>query len=179
MPTFLEAVKRIRELVHEKGFEDKFDDNTIFGKGLFAIMELSEALEIIKKHGIETLKVSKFAREFVSEELVDAIFYVLDLYGILYREGVAKDPDKVFNNKLIKNFAREYRYGRPSDEFVPELEAEKTLKELGKSKYNSSTVISAKNAGSEPVTPQPKKFPSEEEINRSLDYTKKPGLSGR
>jgi len=113
MPTFLEAVKRIRELVHEKGFEDKFNDNTIFSKGLFAIMELSEALEIIKKHGTETLKVSKFAREFVSEELIDVIFYVLDLYGILYREGVAKDPDEVFNKKLIKNLSREIKYGRP------------------------------------------------------------------
>ena len=113
MPTLKEAMDRVRELVHEKEFEDKFDDNTIFSKVLFAIMELSEALEIIKKHGIETLKVSKFARESVSEEMIDAIFYILDAYGILYREGVAKDPDEVFNKKLIKNLSREIKYGRP------------------------------------------------------------------
>ena len=113
MPTLEECMKGIRELVKEKGFEDDFGDKTIFGKGLFAIMELSEAIEHIKKHGSGTLKVDKYLRDCVSEELIDAIFYILDIYGILNREGVADSPDKVFEKKLNKNLNREYRYGRP------------------------------------------------------------------
>jgi len=114
MPTLTECMKSIRMLVKEKNFEDSFNDETIFGKALFAIMELTEALEIIKKNGIEVLKHSKYLRNLVSEELIDSMFYILDLYGILFREGVADNPDEVFEYKLNKNLKRRFRYGRPS-----------------------------------------------------------------
>lgn len=113
MPTLDECMKSIRELVKAKGHEDTFDENTIFKKGVFGVIELSEALDLIKKHGIETLRYDKFLRDSVSVELIDVIFYVLDIYGILNREGVAESPDKVFEKKLAKNMTREYQYGRP------------------------------------------------------------------
>jgi NTP pyrophosphatase (non-canonical NTP hydrolase) len=113
MVNLYECVQYIRDLVKEKGFEDECTDKVLFGKGLFAIMELSEAMEIIKKHGVETLKVSKHAREEVQEELIDSIFYLLDLYGLLQRDIPLEVPDKVFMDKLKKNKQRNFQYGRP------------------------------------------------------------------
>ena len=113
MVNLYECVEYIRDLVKEKGFEDTCTDQTIFGKALFAIMELSEAIEVIKKNGVETLKVSKNARECVQEELIDCLFYILDLYGILQRDIPLEVPDNVFLEKLKKNKQRNYQYGRP------------------------------------------------------------------
>jgi len=114
MPTLKECMEQIKELVKKKGFEHGLSDEIIFGKGLFAMMELSEALEPIKKHGIDILKTSSIIREAVATEIIDSIFYLLDLYGILYDNGLAQDPDEVFNQKMSRNLSREFQYGRPS-----------------------------------------------------------------
>jgi hypothetical protein len=113
LPTLEESMKMIGELVKAKGFEHDFKDNVIFGKGLFALIEIAEAIDLIKKHGIETLKVDKYLRDCISEELIDALFYILDAYGILVENGVANSPDEVFLKKLAKNMNREFQYGRP------------------------------------------------------------------
>jgi NTP pyrophosphatase (non-canonical NTP hydrolase) len=101
----------IRELVKAKGHEDDCSDNAILKKGLFAIMETSEAMEIVKKKGIDNLTREELDK--LSEELIDVIFYILDIYGILKRDKGIESPDKIFVDKLKKNFSREYYYGRP------------------------------------------------------------------
>jgi len=49
--------------------------------------------------------------------LIDAIFYILDAYGLLVRDLDVELPDKVFWNKLKRNFKRRYRYGRPENDY--------------------------------------------------------------
>lgn len=106
-----ECMKQIRKLVKEKGHENTSTDDTILKKGLFAIIEMSEAMDIVKKKGIQNL--SKSELESLCEELIDVIFYVLDIYGLLVRDYNAIDPDYMFIHKLKKNFYRRKRYGRP------------------------------------------------------------------
>ena len=113
MPTLFQCMEQIKELVKKKGFEHDLTDEVLFGKGLFAIMELSEALEHIKKHGVFILKSSPIISKEVSTEIIDSIFYLLDMYGILHDNGLVKDPDEIFDMKMAKNLAREYQYGRP------------------------------------------------------------------
>ncbi len=111
-----DMMKEIRKLVKEKGHEDTLDD--VQEKLLFAIIEISEAADLIKKHWWSnyTDKEGKIHITIleIEEELIDAIFYILDSYGIIHRDlSPSWDPDQMFEYKLEKNFNREYRYGRP------------------------------------------------------------------
>ena len=107
MPTLNECMDSIRKLVELKGHEDNIKD--VSQKLLFAVIEIAEAADIIKKHGISLLNV-----QTIEEELIDAIFYVLDTYGLIHRAfETSVNPDLMFKYKLRKNLKRDYRYGRP------------------------------------------------------------------
>ena len=99
-----ECMEHIRKLVKEKGHEDTLEAFPL--KCLFAIVEISEAVDEWKKNEFKN-------KDHIVEELIDAIFYILDAYGLLVRDLNVELPDKVFWDKLKKNFKRRYRYGRP------------------------------------------------------------------
>jgi len=42
----------------------------------------------------------------LAEELIDAIFYILDAYGMMYRDLGIPSPDVVFIEKLERNMKR-------------------------------------------------------------------------
>jgi NTP pyrophosphatase (non-canonical NTP hydrolase) len=89
--------KEIEALVVEKGFYNTRDD--VPKKLLFAFIELGEASDAWKKGASQTN---------IAEELVDAIFYVLDASRLACP---SMDMDAVFKQKLAKNRSREYQYG--------------------------------------------------------------------
>ncbi|RLC83118.1 MAG: hypothetical protein DRI61_00350 [Chloroflexi bacterium] len=107
MPSLNKCMKSIRDLVSEKGHEDSLEDIPL--KLLFAIVEVSEAVDIWKKNNFKEI-------EDIEEEIIDAVFYLLDAYGILLRDIGGKDPDQMFEYKLKKNFKRPRRYGRHDSE---------------------------------------------------------------
>jgi NTP pyrophosphatase (non-canonical NTP hydrolase) len=92
-----EMKKQIETLVLEKGFYNKPED--IPKKLLFAFIELGEASDAWKK-GCE--------EEKIAEELIDAIFYVLDASRLACP---SVDMDEMFRKKLQKNKKRVYQYG--------------------------------------------------------------------
>jgi len=47
---------------------------------------------------------------------MDVIFYILDAYGMMYRDLGIPSPDEVFLEKLERNMKRGIRYGRPEEE---------------------------------------------------------------
>jgi len=107
-------MEKIHTLIKEKHHERSLGDNTLFKKNLFAILELAEATELIKKKGINGMNDMEIAH--YGEELIDAIFYILDAYGIVYRSGKLKiSPDEMFDYKWKKNMNREKFYGRPKE----------------------------------------------------------------
>jgi hypothetical protein len=124
MPTLSECMKSIRELVKEKGHEDKLEN--VEQKLFFAVLEIAEAGDLLKKHGFVK------AHE-MSEELIDAIFYILDAYGIMHRDlPTVINPDTMFTNKLKKNLKREYHYGRPEKGIVSAASVGQVRKEIEK-----------------------------------------------
>lgn len=102
--TFEEAMGNIRKLVVEKKHENELKD--VPTKLLFAIVEVCEAVQSWKKSGFLTVNKT-------TEEIIDAIFYLLDVYGILVRDAHAVMPSTMFRLKLMKNMERPTRYGRP------------------------------------------------------------------
>jgi len=111
MPSLYECMKLVRELVASKLHEDVLEESVINGKLLYAIVEISEAIQLIKKHGI---KLPKQKLEKFLEELIDAIFYILDVYGIYHRDLKVENPDSKFMKKYEANMKREIKYGRPT-----------------------------------------------------------------
>jgi len=94
----LEEMKReIETLVFEKGFYNKPED--IPKKLLFAFIELGEASDSWKKGESE---------KKIAEELIDAIFYILDSSRLACP---SINMDKMFKEKLEKNKKRKYQYG--------------------------------------------------------------------
>jgi len=94
----LEEMKaEIEKLVLEKGFYNSRED--IPKKLLFAFIELGEASDSWKKGMNE---------EEIAEELVDAIFYILDASRLACP---TINMDEMFTRKLEKNRKREYQYG--------------------------------------------------------------------
>jgi NTP pyrophosphatase (non-canonical NTP hydrolase) len=89
--------KAIECLVIEKGFYNKLED--IPKKLLFAFIELGEASDAWKKGRSE---------DEIAEELVDAIFYVLDASRLACP---TVNMDEMFLKKLDKNLNRPYQYG--------------------------------------------------------------------
>jgi NTP pyrophosphatase (non-canonical NTP hydrolase) len=119
MPTLEECMKKIRTLVKEKGHEDTLGD--FKEKLLWAFVELGEATDVFKKHGFMPYKeehgntgifIEVDPKEKITEELIDAIFYILDAYGLMFRDLGVPSPDKVFMEKWKKNMGRGHRYGR-------------------------------------------------------------------
>jgi NTP pyrophosphatase (non-canonical NTP hydrolase) len=94
----LEEMKReIEQLVKQKGFYNKPED--IPKKLLFAFIELGEASDAWKKGENQ---------EKICEELIDAIFYILDASRLACP---TTNMDDMFLKKLQKNKARAYQYG--------------------------------------------------------------------
>jgi len=94
----LEEMKsEIENLVLEKGFYNEPDD--VPKKLLFAFIELGEASGSWKKGKSE---------EEIAEELVDAIFYVLDASRLACP---STNMDELFVKKLKKNRRRPFQYG--------------------------------------------------------------------
>jgi len=92
-----EMKKEIENLVLLKGFYNKLDD--IPKKLLFAFVELGEASDDWKKGASE---------EKIAEELIDTIFYILDVSRLACP---TIDMDKMFKKKLVKNLNRPFQYG--------------------------------------------------------------------
>ena len=92
-----EMKKEIEQLVIEKGFYNKPED--IPKKLLFAFIELGEASDAWKKGE---------PQEKIGEELIDAIFYILDASRLACPRI---NMDTMFLEKLEKNKARAYQYG--------------------------------------------------------------------
>src|SRR3972149_7739190 len=94
----LEEMKReIEALVLAKGFYNTPED--IPKKLLFAFIELGEASDAWKKG---------LPEEKIAEELIDAIFYVLDASRLACP---SMNMDEMFRWKLAKNLGRSYQYG--------------------------------------------------------------------
>ncbi|MBS7654030.1 MAG: hypothetical protein QXU95_05160 [Candidatus Bathyarchaeia archaeon] len=103
--TFNEAKKLVRELVETKGFPN--DESALTQKILWAFVELGEAADSYKK--------GKDWRT-VSEELIDAIFYILDFIGLVEKtQGIEIDVDRIFLEKWKKNMERPRQYGQKRD----------------------------------------------------------------
>ena len=92
-----EMKEEIESLVLEKGFYNKKED--IPKKLLFAFIELGEASDAWKKGESE---------EGIAEELVDAIFYILDASRLACP---SINMDRMFETKLEKNKGRSFQYG--------------------------------------------------------------------
>ena len=92
-----EMKKEIESLVIAKGFYNRPED--IPKKLLFAFIELGEASDAWKKG---------LSEEKIAEELVDAIFYVLDASRLACP---SVNMDAMFKKKLKKNLGRPYQYG--------------------------------------------------------------------
>jgi NTP pyrophosphatase (non-canonical NTP hydrolase) len=92
-----EMKKEIQTLVSKKGFYNRPED--VPKKLLFAFIELGEASDAWKKGESE---------EKIAEELVDVIFYVLDVSRLACP---SIDMDGMFKKKLMKNASRKYQYG--------------------------------------------------------------------
>jgi NTP pyrophosphatase (non-canonical NTP hydrolase) len=88
---------QIEALVIAKGFYNKPED--IPKKLLFAFIELGEASDAWKKG---------LPEEKIAEELIDVIFYVLDVSRLACP---TIDMDETFAKKLAKNLDRPYQYG--------------------------------------------------------------------
>jgi len=97
LPNLKECREKVGQLVKSKGH----GNSSLFIpiKILFSILELSEAGDKWKKGA---------SKEEIAEELIDAIFYILDCWRLLCPE---LDPDKVFLKKLRKNLSRKRQYG--------------------------------------------------------------------
>ena len=94
----LEEMKReIEQLVLDKGFYNRLED--IPKKLLFAFIELGEASDAWKKGR---------SQEEIAEELIDAIFYILDASRLACP---TINMDQMFQQKLIKNKKRPHQYG--------------------------------------------------------------------
>ncbi|MEM2108706.1 MAG: hypothetical protein QXL10_05435 [Candidatus Bathyarchaeia archaeon] len=92
-----EMKKEIEALVIEKGFYNRTED--IPKKLLFAFIELGEASDAWKKGEPEAK---------IAEELIDAIFYILDASRLACP---TVNMDDMFKTKLDKNLSRPYQYG--------------------------------------------------------------------
>ncbi|MEM2341583.1 MAG: hypothetical protein QXX94_02660 [Candidatus Bathyarchaeia archaeon] len=103
--TFNEAKRLIRELVDAKGFPN--DESALTQKLLWAFVELGEAADAYKKG--ENWSV-------INEELIDAIFYILDFIGLVEKtQGIEIDVDSLFLEKWRKNMERPRQYGQKRD----------------------------------------------------------------
>lgn len=99
------AKNLVRELVKKKEFPES--EAVLFQKLLWAFVELGEATDAFKK-GEEW--------EIVAEELMDAVFYILDFLGLVEKtQGIQLDLDNIFLKKWKQNMQRPNHYGLRKD----------------------------------------------------------------
>jgi len=114
MPTLEECSDQIGRLVDKKGF----NADMLFFKLVWAQIELSEALDIVKKYGLPDVKIDdkgywKSVPWHLGEEIVDTVFYCCDAYRLLKRKyPELLTMDEMFERKMGKNMARPKRYGQ-------------------------------------------------------------------
>jgi len=103
--TFNEAKDLVRQLVAGKGFPN--DETALAQKLLWAFVELGEASDAYKKGE---------NWDIINEELIDAIFYILDFIGLEEKtQGTKVDVDHLFLEKWRKNMERPKQYGQRRD----------------------------------------------------------------
>ncbi len=109
MPTLNECIEQIGVLVKKK----EFTTDTLFLKLVWAMVELAEAMDIVKKRGLPPADEVPIVADNIAEELIDVIFYVCDAYRLLRRRyPYIMTMDDMFNHKMLKNMSREKRYGQ-------------------------------------------------------------------
>lgn len=92
-------------MVKKKEFPES--EAALFQKLLWAFVELGEATDAFKK-GIDW--------ETVAEELMDAIFYIVDFVGLVEKtQGIQIDLDDLFLRKWKENMQRTNHYGLRKD----------------------------------------------------------------
>lgn len=104
--------KEIGELIKQKGWGNNY---YFFPFKLFyAMLELAEAGEMWKK-GKNRWQYEKWKNvtqkeweDKIAEQLIDVIIYILDASRLGCPNS---NMDKVFEEKLKKNFSRKYKYG--------------------------------------------------------------------
>jgi len=103
--TLNEAKKLVRQLVAAKGFPD--DESALNQKLLWAFVELGEAADAYKKGE---------SWDAINEELIDAIFYILDFIGLAEKtRNIQVDVDRLFLEKWRRNMSRPDQYGQKRD----------------------------------------------------------------
>jgi len=113
MPTLTECCEQIGELVKEKDFRR----DTLFNKLIWAAVEVSEAIDRIKKEGLPDLEFSDSEKsdhiDKLAIEMVDIVFYACDAYRLLKRRYPwLLSMDEMFDWKMNKNLDRPNRYGQ-------------------------------------------------------------------
>jgi len=113
MPTLTECCEQIGELVREKDFRR----DTLFNKLVWAALEVSEAIDIVKKKGLPDLEFSDSEGsddvDKLAVEIVDVVFYACDAYRLLKRMYPWLLPmDDQFSLKMNKNLNRPEKYGQ-------------------------------------------------------------------
>jgi len=109
MPTLEECVNQIQNLVNEK----KFNADPFFFKLIWGVIELAEAMDIVKKTGLqfEPAETAMMAGH-LAEEVIDIVFYACDAYRLLRRRyPFLLTMDKMFEFKMQKNMNRTEKYG--------------------------------------------------------------------
>ncbi len=113
MPSLNECCEQIGNLVQEKDFRR----DTLFNKLIWAGIEVSEAIDLVKKQGLPDLEFSgSEGTEHIDKlaiEMVDIVFYACDSYRLLKRKYPWLLPmDEMFDLKMQKNLNRPKRYGQ-------------------------------------------------------------------
>jgi len=111
MPSLNECCLQIGELVREKDFHA----DLLFFKLVWGMVELAEAIDLVKKSGLpdpEEHGQVKVADK-LAEEIVDVVFYCCDAYRLLRRRYPwLLNMDEMFEYKLQKNMGRPKQYGQ-------------------------------------------------------------------
>jgi hypothetical protein len=113
MPTLEQCSEQIGNLVNEKGF----NADLLFFKMIWGILELAEAIDLVKKYGLPEHPDSpdppldETHLWKIGEEIVDTVFYCCDAYRLL-RKRYPWLPvmDEMFDYKMNKNMNRPKQY---------------------------------------------------------------------
>ena len=108
MPSLETCKNLIKEISEVKGWGN--DPST---KIFYAMIELGEAGDVWKHRGDEGylegigIHNEQEFNDFICEELIDTLFYVLDCFSCIDSKI---NPDDCFNKKLSKNWKRDRVY---------------------------------------------------------------------
>lgn len=96
LDTFSHNMFAVMELIKAKGFQTGEDDKINWKRLMLITTEIAEAAQALK-HGEGNTQIA--------EELMDAIIRILHVFG-----EIGVDPDKIFKEKMDKNWKRPYHY---------------------------------------------------------------------